>query len=79
MCTGQRPSNALSFDSPLIYILTIFYLVTIVGVTIRMQLHKRNSNLTQTTTAEGVDSRNMGNFFFGCVDTSLIYYFIDNF
>ena len=63
MCTGQRPSNALSFDSPLIYILSIFYLVTIVGVTIRMQLHKRNSNLIQTTTAEGVDSRIMGNFF----------------
>ena len=28
-----------------------------------MQLHKRNSNLIQTTTAEGVDSRIMGNFF----------------
>ena len=64
MCTGQRSSNALIYDSPLIDIVSIFYLLTIVGVTIRMKWHKRNSNsnLTATySTAEGVDGRKMGN------------------
>ena len=43
MCTGEKPSDSMSIISPLSKITTIFPLLTIVCVTIRMKLHKRNT------------------------------------
>ena len=62
ICTGQRPSKEPFVNSPITNLSTVFPIITIVSVTIRFKLHKKNAAQAAAAEVVGdVDKRRFAN------------------